>query len=295
MDKKSFIEKSREIHKNIYSYEYVNFVNRITNVIIVCYKHGKFKQKPKYHVSGSGCPKCAIENRAKSCKLSIKDFILKSKLKHGNKYDYSNVNYINNKTHVEIICREHGIFKQRPSHHINGSSCPKCKNSYRMSRNEFIAKCKTIHNSYYDYSELNYKNIKSSIIIKCPIHGKFKQRAKHHISGSGCPKCQMSNGERKISKLLIKENIKFEYQYKFKECKDKRCLPFDFYLPEYNILIEYDGRQHYDNIKFFNNNLSLIQRRDKIKDNFAIKFNYKLIRLNKNSDINKIIKNIMEK
>ena len=117
------------------------------------------------------------------------DFITKSRKVHGDKYDYSKVEYINNSTKVCIICPEHGEFWQRPNHHLRGHGCPKCKNVFKKDTETFINQAKEIHGGKYDYSKVEYVNNRTKVCIICPIHGEFWQTPKNHIKGQGCNKC----------------------------------------------------------------------------------------------------------
>lgn len=124
-------------------------------------------------------------------KLTTEEFIQKAQLIHGNRYDYSVTNYINNATEVEIICREHGIFKQRPSNHFNTRGCHAC--GHRKSKEKFVEEAKRIHEEKYDYSKVVYTGTHNKVIIVCPKHGEFSQKPLNHISlKQGCPKCKAS-------------------------------------------------------------------------------------------------------
>lgn len=123
-----FIQKARKIHGNKYNYDKVNYVNNETKVTIICPKHGEFQQTPKGHLKGHGCQKCARELNSNSISYNKEKFIQKSKEVHYDKYDYSKVNYIDSKIPVEIICKKHGSFWQRPQdHYLNKCGCPKCQ------------------------------------------------------------------------------------------------------------------------------------------------------------------------
>jgi very-short-patch-repair endonuclease len=164
-----------------------------------------------------------------------------------------------------------------------------------MSTEEFISKSKEIHDNIYDYSLANYKNMKSKIKIICLIHGIFNQTAVHHLLGCGCPICNSSKGENEIRKYLKKYNIIFKEQKKFENCKNKKELPFDFYLLDYNICIEYDGKQHFEPVQYFggDKNFIIIQKHDKIKTNFCANNNITLIRIPyTENNIENIIKTI---
>lgn len=195
-------------------------------------------------------------------KLTNNEFIERSNIVHNNKYDYSLVNYKTNKTKVNIICYKHGIFKQSPSEHLKGRGCPICTNRL-LTNLEIIERSKKIHGDKYDYSLVNYINSHTKIKLICPIHGVFEQNTASHLHGCGCPICMESTGEKDIRIFLERYNIKYIRQKKFKKCKYKRQLPFDFYLPDSNICIEYDGEQHFIPIKHFGGKKRLIEQQKK--------------------------------
>ena len=127
--------------------------------------------------------------------------------------------------------------------------------------------------------------------IICPIHGVFEQTPNSHLRGSGCPICKTSKGELEIQRILYNKNIKYITQYTFDNCKNKRKLPFDFYLPDYNMCIEFDGKQHYETIKYWGGEETLIKTKnnDKIKTNYCKNNNIKLIRIKYNECIDDIL------
>jgi hypothetical protein len=273
----SFIEKSILIHDNFYDYTLVEYVNNKTKVKIICKEHGIFEQRPNNHLSGQRCPKCSNNN----IKSDKENFIKRSIDKFGELYDYSLVKYINNKTKVKIICKEHGIFEQRPDNHFKHKiPCKKCDSSNRIiDTNIIIEYMKNTHKDFYDYSKFIYKgrNIKSIII--CPKHGEFKQTPNSHIFGSGCKKCSQSNGEKLVSYILNDLKLKFKTEFKFDDCFSKKELKFDFYIPSINLCIEYNGLQHYKPVDFFGGEIYYkgIVMRDNIKKEYCIKNNIKLL------------------
>ena len=121
------------------------------------------------------------------------DFIKKAREVHGDKYDYSKVNYVKNSTKVCIICPEHGEFWQIPSNHLKGFGCPKCTNNHHYTTEEWIQNAKEVHGDRYDYSKVNYTNRKAKVCIICPEHGEFWQRGGDHLNGQGCPGCTGKN------------------------------------------------------------------------------------------------------
>lgn len=248
-----FIVKARKIHGDKYNYSKSNYTGVYNNIEIICSKHGSFSQRPNDHLNKCGCPSCGIESRKKYTVMTLDKFIKKSNNVHNNKYDYSKIKKFNYKVKTPIICPNHGIFYQIPNSHLNGRGCPKC-----IGRNntiiEIIFEFEKVHNNKYNYEliDLN-KEIKKAdyIDIICPNHGKFKQRIDCHLLGQGCPECKESSGEKKVKTFLKQNLIKFHAQYKFEDCIFKRHLSFDFYLPDFRICIEYDGRQHFKINNFF--------------------------------------------
>lgn len=223
-------------------------------------------------------------------KLTTEEFIKRAKEIHGNKYDYSLVNYKNNNTKIKIICPIHGVFEQRPDNHLRNNGCPKCCIMPRKFFNlkELIEELSFVHNNKYDYSLIKEKPKNFTFIVKivCPIHGVFEQKLCNHLHGCGCPKCKESHGEQKIRNWLIENNYKdgkdFFSQYKFSECRYKKELPFDFYIPSKKLLIEYQGQQHYDKNSYYskkNNNYIKIKKRDKIKKDFCKNNNFTLLEI----------------
>jgi len=131
-------------------------------------------------------------------------FIAKANKIHGNRYNYSKVNYINAKTKITIICRDHGEFYQTPSNHLSNYNCQKCAKNFQLNTESFIEKAKCIHNNKYDYSKVNYINTDTQIIIICKEHGEFTQIPDFHINRKcGCPKCS-NNVKLDVSEFIEK-------------------------------------------------------------------------------------------
>ena len=245
-----FIEKAKIIHGDKYDYSKVEYVNSMVKVCIICPIHGEFFVKPNDHIHKKcGCVKCSGRY------LSNKEaFVEKARLIYGDKYDYSKVNYINNKTKVCIICPIHGEFWQRPNDHLSGYSCNRCANNYKLSTEEFIEKAKLVHGDKFDYSKVEYNGAKEKVCVICPIHGEFWQIPNNHLNSSGCPICNSnikSGMEEKVNDILVNNGFKVERQKTFDWLKYKRQLYLDFYLPEYNIGIEVQGDQHFNHHPYY--------------------------------------------
>ena len=301
LNKEEFIKRARKIHGNKYDYSKVEYVNMNTNVIIICPIHSEFPQTPANHLSGRGCRKCQYEKLSNDLKLTLEEFIERANKIHGlGTYDYSKVNYINMNTNVIITCPIHGDFPQTPNGHIHEKEgCPKCKSikiseSQKMTKEEFIKRAREIHGDKYDYSKVDYKYIDLNVIITCPIHGDFPQTPHNHLYGSGCSKCNTSKGENTIRNYLIEYGLNFEEQKRFDDCRHKKSLPFDFYLPQYNLCIEFDGRQHFMVVNFghmtneeMEENLKLNQLHDTIKTDYCKINKIHLLRIRYDEDIKK--------
>ena len=129
MDQQFFIEKSRAIHGDKYDYSKVIYTGNKNKVCIICPKHGEFWQKPNTHLMGSGCSKCKDERTSIRLTKSAENFINIAKEVHKNKYDYSEMEYVDRRTPIRIICSKHGPFMQVPKNHLRGSGCPMCNTS----------------------------------------------------------------------------------------------------------------------------------------------------------------------
>ena len=284
LTQEEIIENFKKIHGDKYDYSKVEYKKSKEKVCITCPIHGDFYQTPQKHLSGQGCPKCSVSEREQNKPMSSSFFIKRSNEQHGNFYTYENISFKNLHEKVEIICPIHGSFKQIAQDHINGHGCPKCSVIKReqnkpMSSSFFIKRSNERHDNFYTYKNISFKNLHEKVEIICPIHGSFKQIAQDHINGHGCPKCNMSRLEEEVSLLLKENNITFEEQKTFDWLKYKSKLRLDFYLPDYDIAIECQGRQHFEAIDIFGGNrfFQVTIERDKKKRELCQKNNIILL------------------
>lgn len=189
-----FVNKSNAVHNNKYDYTLYKYVNAHTKSIIICPTHGEFSQTPNSHLNGQGCPKCGMITIGNFFRNNIKTILLEFKEIHGDKYDYSQFRYENDKTKSIIICPLHGKFHQTSHDHKKGIGCPTCGLVSRSSKrklgiDKFIEKSNKIHSNKYIYSDVNYINNSTKIKIICKDHGPFSQVPQSHLNGCGCPKC----------------------------------------------------------------------------------------------------------
>lgn len=213
-------------------------------------------------------------------RLTKEEFISRAQAIHGNKFSYDKVIYLGERIKVKIVCPIHGTYQQLPKNHTtHKQGCPSCYGNKKLTNDEFIAKANLIHFNKYDYSNVSYSGNKGKVKIICVEHGLFMQSATRHLSGDGCPKCSESKGERKIRQFLERKNICFERQKRFDGCRDKNLLSYDFFIPIKNVLIEYDGMQHFKKSKGKVFDYEKIKLHDQIKSDYAENNGYGLIRI----------------
>ena len=221
-------------------------------------------------------------------KSTTQEFISKAEKIHGDKFNYDKVDYKSVKIPVIITCPIHGDFLQKPSDHLNNRGCPKCGRTQKSTTQEFINKAEKVHDDKFNYDKVDYKNNQTPVIITCPIHGDFPQRPNDHLKGKGCPKCSESKGEKSINEVLKKYNINYIPNNKFKDCtglpnKKGFCyeLKYDFFIPDKNMIIEFDGEQHFKPISSMRgeSGFDKNQKYDKIKNDYCEKNGIKLIRI----------------
>jgi len=238
LTKESFVEKSNKIHNNKFDYSKVEYVNGSTKVCIICPEHGEFWQKPNAHLNGNGCPKCCING----VKRTKEEFVELAKSIHGKKFNYDDVVYVNSKTKVKIKCNKCGkTFLQTPHDHLSGYGCPFCVGRNKTTE-DFINEARLIHGDKYTYENVVYVIGHDKICITCPKHGEFWQTPSAHLSGQGCPICKTSKLEKEVAKYLKESSVKFVSQKRF-DWLGRQSL--DFFLPQYYVAIECQGKQHF--------------------------------------------------
>ena len=218
MEKSDFIEKAVKIHGNKYDYSKVDYVNYKTKVCIICPEHGEFWQTPNNHLRGSGCKMCGYDKMKAKQRKTAEKFLKEITEMYGDTYDFSKVKYINDQTKICVICHnkdefgeEHGEFFVTPNNFLKGRKCPKCQKRFKLTKEFFVKKAKTVHEDKYDYSESEIHGVDTKIKIICPEHGEFWQTPYKHLNGQGCPTCG------KIKKGISKRNDFSVVKDKFNE------------------------------------------------------------------------------
>lgn len=191
----SIIECSRELYGDKYTFKDVLFPTSPSHITIVCPIHGEFDRSVSGFLGGRECPRCMKErpnpNDVRQSAASM-SFVGKARAVHGDKYNYSKIEYVNSKAKVCIICPEHGEFWQAPSKHLSGRGCPHCAGVVKKTTSQFIEEARNVHGDKYDYSKSVYVNKDTKLTIICPEHGEFSMTPRNHLKSEGCPKCKMA-------------------------------------------------------------------------------------------------------
>lgn len=275
-----FIAKAIARHGNAYDYSSVDYTAWNGKVKIFCNRRKVFFwQTPTKHLS------MKVGGTARGLhSLDGNIFIERSTLVHSGKYSYDKLEYKNTKTNVTITCPVHGDFSQLPGHHMSGFGCRRCghdtdSTKKRPSVSSRISQSKRIHGSKYDYSLVDLDSKENYVPIICKEHGVFHQDIKSHSTGTGCPVCKNSKGERFVALALDKHGVQYERQWK-PGVNGNRRLSFDF-IVEDSLVIEVDGKQHFEPIEAFGGVRAFHKNvgRDLIKTRWAIDNGYKILRI----------------
>ena len=246
----------------------LDFSNTVFNgadgkITYVCPKHGEIITRAYNAIYGHGCPKCAKEKFSKIRTSNAEKFIEKACKVHGNRYDYSKVEYSNHLSKVCIVCHEHGEFWQTPNAHLAGQGCIKCAGKEKKTTNQFVEEAKKIYGDKYEYSRCNYINSKTKVIVTCPKHGDFLVAPSMHLRGQGCPDCKRFNARKHVCGIgindydgKVKESVKMAKCYEIWRDMLKRCY-VDYNKPKsrsYCDCIVDDRWIKFSNfVEFFNN------------------------------------------
>lgn len=300
-----FIEKVRSIWGDKYDYSKTIYYKGLTDVVVGCPVHGDFKIKPQHHLQKSYCPECSKDSiREKMMTfnvtktLSTSEWVKKAKEKHGELFDYSKTIYINARTKLIIICKQHGGQSMLPHHHIKGYGCGECgrkminiSNGNAYSQEQFIVRASKLGD--YDFSETVYKNKRDKVSIICNKHGKFTTTGELILKGHGCPSCFVrSVGEKLVAKILLAQGIEYKTEKRFSDLVYKSRLRFDFYLSKYHAIIEYDGKQHFEPVKYWGGEgkFKELKIKDALKNGYCALNNIPLLRITyKDENVEEII------
>ncbi|MGI4871664.1 MAG: hypothetical protein ACRYFX_10850 [Janthinobacterium lividum] len=190
-----FIEQARAQHGEKYNYSQTEYIRSTHKVIIVCPMHGEFEQVAQSHLRGRGCSRCGqgipIAMHEVKRQEAAKSFITRARAVHGDKYDYSKVDYVDSVTKIVIGCPQHGDFEQQAGSHMF-RGCRSCgRDGLRTKLEDFIKAARQIHGDKYDYTSTTYLSARKQVLITCPKHGTFSQQPALHLRGANCRRCHL--------------------------------------------------------------------------------------------------------
>ena len=258
--------------------KYIGSTKQIDAVCKVCGE--KWSARAVDILRGSGCPKCRYANMTKTHDDYIKQL---AKINNG---VVAVDKYINSYTKIKHRCLKCGNeWMVAPRDLLQGNHCPRC--STRKKSHEQYVNELSLNNPNIEVVE-TYVNANTNIKHQCKICGyEWMARPNHILHGLGCPNCQETSGEQAVRQWLVDNNIRYESQKRFSDCKNQRMLPFDFYLPDYNCCIEYDGAQHFREVELWGGKEYLLRRQqnDQIKNNYCNENDIYLIRIRYDEDV----------
>lgn len=275
MTKEEFIEKAKKVHGDKYDYSLVDYKNNQKKVKII-YDDEIYEQIPNNHLRGFKC-----ENIKG---LTQEEFIKKSKEIHGDKYDYSLIDFKNVRGKIKLI-HDGKVYEQFAYANLQGKSPEMAP--FKITNSILKKRSKELFGDLFDYSLVNCNGASNK--VKLIHNGKvYEQVISDHLNGH-LPReiAPKSKGEVSVKKYLILNNIKFINEYKINDCRNILPLPFDFYLPELNILIEYDGKQHFEPVSIFGGEVDFKKRKknDNIKNKYCKKNKIPLLRISYFEDV----------
>jgi len=278
-----YIDEVAQINPNI---EVLGiYINSGTKILHRCKIDGyMWRVVPSSILKGVGCPMCAGK-----APYTTETFIETMSIIQPNIEVIGD--YINNKTNIALRCKIDG-YEWCPTPHnvLRGQGCPKCAGRIPMSHDEYIEAVSHI-NGDVDVAG-TFINQSEPILHRCKKDGhEWMVRPEHILNGHGCPICKSSIGERLVSNYLKAHNIKYKPQHKFEQCKNKRKLPFDFYIPDLNVCIEYDGIQHFYPVDQFGgeNAFQECQLNDSIKNAFCQTSSIMLLRIRYDQNVIQVL------
>ena len=192
--KAMFVSRARKVHGDAYDYGKTVYKDARSKLTIACRKHGHFCQVASSHLQGIGCPACGLTRRGlRRRKEAAEGFVAKARNIHGRKYRYDETIYVRASGMIIVTCPKHGDFKQTANNHLHGFGCRKCQSetlrkAFADTKTDFIRKARKKHGDKFAYAG-KYVNSRTPMLIRCKLHGEFRQKPIDHVKGTGCPQC----------------------------------------------------------------------------------------------------------
>ena len=266
------------------------YVNTNTPILHYCITHGEFwETTPSRALQGVGCEECRCDKFRQARYKTHERYV--NEVTDANPDIIVVGRYIDARTPIEHYCKRHDIlWTSYPDNILRGIGCKECGNEKARDKNikshdQYIADLYVVNPDIEVVNEYQGANI--HILHRCKIDGYiWPAKPANILFGKGCPQCNESKGERQIRQWLNRYGMVYVYQKTFVDCKDLRVLPFDFYIPEYNWCIEYDGEQHFRPVVFDGNGdewaLQQFEKttyHDSIKNKYCHEKNIHLLRI----------------
>ena len=226
-----FSIRVNELHGKKYQYDFSEYKNQHSVLNVICAKHGNFKITASNFLNGSGCKACGTETSSNKRRLTTKEWIVKAKSVHGDKYDYSKSRYVTAHHHIIITCSKHGDFKQKASNHIHlKRGCRKCSGISKINNNkqkiltqkEFLRRCMQVHDgSLLNFKKSKYSGVRNKVVVYCKLHGEQSITAGNLMRGAGCVHCAIEkNSDAKrtsISEFVKRASSHYEINYDYSQ------------------------------------------------------------------------------
>ena len=254
------------------------FVKTSTKITVWCKNVNHSYKTPRLDgfIRGNRCRECSNDNM----KLTY-EYVKKYIESLG--YKLISNEYMNARMKLEVECPKGHRYKVTFDNFKHGYRCPYCCGNVKYN---YIYIKEYIESFGYKLISNEYIGVFDKLEVECPKGHRYKVNFNNFQNGYRCPICNQSSGEQEVSRILEKYNITYIQQYKFRNCVDKNELPFDFYIPLFNIIIEFDGKQHFEVVNFNNDEeyialekFDLIKKHDNIKTQYCKDNNIKLIRI----------------
>ena len=236
-------------------------------------------------LEGHGCPKCSARQRGIYRLLNPEEFY--SRVRKSKKEIEILSPYTNSLTKIKYRCLKDGYIGETLPNNLLAFGCPRCGKVERYTTEDFRQKILSINPDVFVIGP--YVDAKTKVECLCLIDGhRWSTEPRLLLQGYGCPQCNESKGEKDVRQWLQQHKLNFQFQKMFADCKNKKSLPFDFYIHEINTCIEFQGRQHYESVDLFGGEEKFyeIQRHDKIKSDYCKNNNINLICIPYWEDVN---------
>lgn len=307
MPKKRTDKEFRELVYKLVGNEYTVLSKYINNTTEIEIRHNVcgqiYRTKPKYFLAGSRCHSCQVKKNGLKRRLSAKEFGKRFNQLSKGEYELLTP-YITCTKQIKVRHNVCGyVYKVYPQNFLAGGRCRKCfvKNEHAekaWTTKQFKKLVFKLEDDNYEVRSKYYNNYTKIKLYHQKCGKEYYVLPSNFLEGNRCPYCKSSKGEQAIAKSLDTKSIRYKREKTFDHCinpKTRKKLQFDFYLPTYNLCIEYDGIQHQIEVNFWGGALGLKERkyRDSLKNRFCEKYQIDLLRIpytvKNQNDINNIL------